>query len=94
MRIVGVLWSPAVVDKLAWKHNVGPEEVEQVFLGRPKFRKLQKGQVPGEDLFAACAQTDAGRYLIVFFIFKADRHAFILSARDMDHKERRRFEHG
>ncbi len=44
MRIVGVLWSPAVVDKLAWKHNVGPEEVEQVFLGRPKYRKHRRGR--------------------------------------------------
>jgi uncharacterized DUF497 family protein len=65
-----------------------------VLFGRPKYRKVQRGHVPGENLYAACGQTDAGRYLIVFFILKLDQQAFILGARDMDHKERRRFEHG
>ena len=37
-------------------------------------------------------QTDAGRYLIVFFIQKEKNLALILSARDMDQKERRRYE--
>lgn len=38
-------------------------------------------------------QTDAGRYLIVFFIYKSPGSALVLSARDMDSKERRRYEH-
>jgi len=47
---------------------------------------------PGEDVYTASGQTDTGRYLIVFFIYKADNTALILSARDMDKKERRRYE--
>ncbi len=90
MRIVEIIWSPAVVDKLAWKHDVEPYEVEEVLFGRPVYRKVQRGNVPGEHVYAGLGRTDAGRYLIVFFIYKTNRKAFILSARDMDDAERRR----
>ena len=36
----------------------------------------------------AYGQTDAGRYLFVVFIYKLNRRALILSARDMTDKER------
>ena len=39
-------------------------------------------------MYSASGQTDAGRYLIVFFIHKQDNTALILSARDMDKKEK------
>ncbi|MGQ9627083.1 MAG: CopG family antitoxin [Anaerolineae bacterium] len=42
-----------------------------------------------EKLAVASGQTNAGRYLIVFFIHKAANTALILSVRDMDEKERR-----
>ncbi len=42
-------------------------------------------------MYRALGQTDAGRYLVVFFIHKLTREALILSARDMDHKERRSY---
>ena len=92
MRIIDLIWSQQTIDKLAWKHNVIPEEVEEILFGRPLYRKIQRGHVRGEDLYAAFGTTQAGRYLSVFFIYKTDRQAFILSARDMDSKERRRYE--
>jgi uncharacterized protein len=92
MRIIDIIWSPHIIDKLAWKHGVEPEEVDQILFGAPFFRKVQKGHVPGEDLFAALGRTDAGRYLIVFFVYKTTREALILSARDMDAKERKQYE--
>ncbi len=91
MDIVDVIWFPHVVDKLAWKHHVSPEEVTAILFDHPLYRKVQKGHVPGEDLYAALGQTDAGRYLIIFFIYKPTREALILSARDMDAKERRQY---
>lgn len=94
MRIVDIIWLPDVIDKLDWKHNVQPEEVGQVLFGSPRFRKVQKGHIPGEDLYAASGQTEAGRYLIIFFIYKSTHEALILSARDMDKKERRQYERG
>jgi uncharacterized DUF497 family protein len=69
-----------------------PEEVDEVLFDNPFYRKIQKGHIPGEDLYAAMGQTENGRYLIVFFIYKSTCEALILSARDMDNKERRQYE--
>jgi uncharacterized DUF497 family protein len=69
-----------------------PEEVDQILFGNPLYRKVQRGHIPGEDLYAALGQTEAGRYLIVFFIFKSTREALILSARDMNGRERQQYE--
>ena len=92
MRITDIIWLPDIIDKLDWKHGVLPEEVDEVLFGNPLFRKVQKGHMPGEDLYAALGRTVAGRYLIVFFIYKQTREALILSAREMDRKERRQYE--
>jgi uncharacterized DUF497 family protein len=89
MYVADIIWLPQIVDKLEWKHHVAPAEVEQVVFGQPRFRKAQKGHVPGEDVYAALGQTEAGRYLVVFFVYKQTREALILSARDMDEQERR-----
>lgn len=43
-------------------------------------------------MYSAAGQTNAGRYLIVWFIHKQNNFALILSARDMDQKERRKYE--
>lgn len=92
MHIGDIIWLPDVIDKLAWKHGVVPEEVDEVLFGRPYYRKVQKGHIPGEDVYSALGQTEAGRYLAVFFIYKQTREALILSARDMDRKERRLYD--
>ena len=92
MRIADIIWRPEVIDKLPWKHGVIAEEVDQVLFGQPLFRKLQKGHIPGEHLYAAYGHTESGRYLIVFFIYKRSGEALILTARDMDTSERRGYE--
>ncbi|GAK59672.1 hypothetical protein U27_06657 [Candidatus Vecturithrix granuli] len=84
---------PHIVDKLAWKHHVMPRELEEVLFDNLLYRKVQKGHIPGEDLYAALGQTDAGRYLIVFFVYKTTREALLISARDMSRQERRQYEH-
>jgi hypothetical protein len=90
LRVLDIVWLPQIIDKLKWKHNVTPEEVEVIF-DKPLFRKVQKGHIPGENLYAAFGRTDAGRYLIVFFIYKLTREALILSARDMEESERNNY---
>lgn len=92
MRIREIVWLDAVVDKLALKHGVAAEEVEQVFHSHPRFRFVEKGRRPGEDVYMACGQTDAGRYLTVLFVCKSGARALILSARDMAPWERKRYE--
>lgn len=66
MYIVDIIWLPHIVDKLAWKHGITPEEVDEVLFGRPYYRKVQKGHIPGEDVYSALGRTEVGRYLAVF----------------------------
>lgn len=91
MKIVGLIWLENVVEKLVVKHRVTPDEVEEVFESTPKIVKMQKGHFRGEDVYRALGQTEAGRYIAVFFIHKLTNKALILSARDMDSKERRNY---
>lgn len=69
-----------------------PVEVDEVLFSKPMFRKVQKGHVPGEDVYAALGQTVGDRHLVVFFVYKQTCEALILSARDMDRKERKQYE--
>ena len=92
MNIDDFIWLPDIVDKLTVKHHATQDEVEEIFFNHPKYRFTESGHHPGEDVYAALGQTDAGRYLVVFFIRKASNRALILSARDMDQKERKRYE--
>jgi uncharacterized DUF497 family protein len=89
MYIDDIIWLDDVVDKIQYKHRVSPEEVEEVFYNIPKYRKAQKGKYEGEDLYYAYGRTDSGRYLLVIFIYKKTQDALIISARDMDKKERK-----
>ena len=95
MRIDDFIWLDAIVDKLAFKHQVEPQEVEEALRNRPKIRFVEKGDREGEDVYMALSQTDEGRYLTTLFIYKPVSReqkiaeALILSARDMAGKERK-----
>ena len=91
MNIEGIIWLRSVVDKLAFKHHVETDEVEEVLGGKPKFRFVEKGEREGENVYMALGQTEAGRYLTVLFIYKKTKEALILSARDMAEKERKMY---
>jgi uncharacterized protein len=91
MRLTGILWLRDVVDKLAWKHSVTPEEVEEALTSARRFRFIEVGDVEGEDLYAAMGRTAAGRYLITYFVYKTTREALIVSARDMTKREKRAY---
>lgn len=91
MRIIGFIWLEEIVDKLAVKHRVASDEVEQVFEARPSIKRVNKGLFRGEDVYRALGQSAGGRYLVVFFIYKQTGEALILSARDMDRKERKSY---
>jgi hypothetical protein len=91
MNVTGVIWLRDVVDKLVWKHRVTTDEVEEVLSHAARYRFLETGDVAGEDLYAAMGQTEAGRYLIVFFVYKTTGEALVISARDMTRKEGRSY---
>jgi uncharacterized protein len=92
MCIDDFIWLPSILDKVEVKHQVSQDEVEEVFFNRPRYRFVELGYQKGEDVYSASGQTEAGRYLIVFFIHKSSNTALILSARDMDKNERKRYE--
>jgi uncharacterized DUF497 family protein len=92
MYIDDFIWLPDILEKLVIKHQVSQDEVDEIFFDNPHYRFVESGNRPGEDVYSASGQTDAGRYLIVFFIHKSGNIALILSARDMDNKERRLYE--
>jgi uncharacterized DUF497 family protein len=92
LKIVGLIWFDEIVEKLIRKHNVQQREVREVLSNKPHFRFVEKGHRLGENVYAAMGRTDSGRYLIVFFIYKVDKRALILSARDMTKTERKLYE--
>ena len=92
MRLYEVIWKEQFADKIAEKHAVETDEVEDVLFGTPHVRLFDRGHVQGEDVYAAYGQTEAGRYLIVFFIRKRRIAAMPISARDMTANERRYYE--
>ena len=89
MKISGLIWLRSIIDKLLWKHNVTTDEDEEVFSRSPRYRFIEKGDVEGEDLYTVMGRTQAGRYLIIYFVHKATSEALVVSARDMTKKERR-----
>jgi len=83
-------WLETIVDKLARKHSVSVDEVEDVLSGQTRFRRVERGHRRGEDVYAAIGRTHAGRHLIVFFVYKPKtREALVVSAREPSGKERR-----
>lgn len=81
-----------IEDKLAAKHGVTVREARQVLLSQPRIRFAEKGNTAGDDVYAAFGQTYSGRYLVVFFVYKASTHtAIIISARNMEPTERRQY---
>lgn len=91
MNIEGFIWYHKIIDKILQKHHVRREEVEEVFARQPKFTFLEKGKVKDEHLYAARGRTAAGRYLTILFLYKKTKEALIITARDMDAKERKRY---
>ncbi len=95
MRIDHFIWLDHIVDKLAFKHQVETQEVEEALRNRPKIRFVEKGEREGEDVYMALSQTEEGRYLTTLFIYKPaslnqkSAGVLILSARDMAGKERK-----
>jgi hypothetical protein len=92
MQIDFITCPSQIEEKLLVKHNVTLFEARQVMLGSPRIRFVEKGFLKGDDVYAAFGQTQAGRYLAVFFIYKpAEATAMIISSRDMTEKERKAY---
>lgn len=88
MEIYQFIWNEDIIEHIA-RHSVTPEEVEEVCFGRSliaKNKQVTKGINP---TYYALGQTDTGRYLFVMFIYFKQGRAMVITARDMDHAERK-----
>jgi hypothetical protein len=95
MKIDAIIWKEKFAQKIEKKHHVTIDEVEEILYGKKKVYRNVKGNVDGEDIYLALGKTSAGRFLSIFFILKRDGYSALpISARDMDNKERRRYERG
>jgi len=75
LKLSGIIWLEEIVEKIARKHHVSQEEIREVLRNSSHFRFVEKGHRQGENVYAAMGQTNAGRYLIIFFVRKKlDRH--------------------
>jgi len=92
LKLSGIIWLEEIVEKIEGKHRVTQDEVREVLRGPSHFRFVEKGHRKGENVYAAMARTDSGRYLIVFFVRKTTQEALIVSARDMTASERKLYE--
>ena len=92
MNIYEIIWLQKIVEKLLIKHAVSKKEVYELFLNQPDIRFVEKGDVKNEDLYVASGQTINGRYLVVFFVLKSKHKALVISARDMNKRERKTYE--
>lgn len=90
-NIIKIIWLDSIVDKIRHKHNVNASEVEETFRNKPKFRRGPKGNYINEYIYYALGTTDANRFLFIVFIFKKNNEALIVSAREMDKKEKSLF---
>ena len=83
MEIRSFKWDEDTIDHIA-NHGVRPDEVEEVaFEDYPYIRKGKRGR---RYLYG---KTLGGRYLFIVYVFADMGIAQVITARDMDDKERR-----
>jgi len=51
--IYSIIWKDQFVEKLAVKHDIEMEEVEEILFTNPHVRLFEKGHIKGENLYFA-----------------------------------------
>ena len=87
-NFVGFQWDQGNIDKNLFKHKVENWESEQVFFNKPLLILDDPRHSIPEKRWAAFGKTDASRFLIVIFTKRGDLIR-VISARDMNKKERK-----
>lgn len=87
----GFDWDVHNTDKIRERHRVAPTEYEQVFFNRPLMIGDDAKHSEQENRYYVLGKTDAGRWLFLVFTVRQNRIR-VISARDMNRKERRAFQ--
>ena len=90
-EVAGFDWDEANVLKNWEKHKVKHTEAQEVFGNEPKLVFEDVRHSKAEKCYLTLGKTDSGRKIAVFFTFRADKIR-VISARDMNRKERIRYE--
>jgi uncharacterized protein len=91
LKCTGFDWDQGNIEKNWIKHKVSPVECEEVFFNQPLIIFDDLEHTIHERRFAAFGVTDAGRLLAVIFTQRSELIR-IISARDMNRKERKIYE--
>ncbi len=83
MKTAAFQWDEENVENIA-RHHVEPFEAEEVLDDDPLILKTSG------DRYLAYGQTDAGRYLLVVFVWKSRRTIRVITARDLTRAEKSR----
>jgi hypothetical protein len=84
----GFEWNKHNSQKIRIKHDVTPVECEQVFFNIPVIAGDDSKHSKTENRFYVLGQTDSGRLLFLVFTVRSNKLR-VISARDMNKKERR-----
>jgi uncharacterized protein len=87
-KCTGFEWDKHNSEKIKTRHGVSPAECEQVFFNLPVIAGDDQRHSETESRFYVLGQTDSGRLLFLVFTVRNDK-ARVISARDMNKKERR-----
>jgi uncharacterized DUF497 family protein len=87
----GFDWDEGNLTKNWARHRVAGAECEQVFFKRPLVAAADEEHSEKEPRFYVLGQTDAGRHLFVVFTMRRDLIR-VISARDMNRRERAEYE--
>jgi len=87
----GFLWDEGNLLRNWEKHKVSPAECEQLFFNQPLIVAEDEKHSSEETRFHTLGQTDARRRLFVVFTIRNDLIR-VISARDMNRKERKVYE--
>jgi len=88
---IGFQWDQGNLDKNLIKHKVENWECEQIFFNAPLLVLEDQRHSRPEKRWAAFGRTDADRLLVVIFTRRGDLLR-VISARDMNKKEREFYE--
>jgi len=90
-QLTGFQWDEGNINQNLFKHIVENWECEQIFFNEPLIIFDNPEHSLSEKRWAAFGKTDANRPLSVVFT-KRDKLIRIISARDMNRKERKFYE--
>ncbi len=90
-QFTGFQWDEGNIDKNLFKHDVENWECEQIFFNEPLIILYDPEHSLSENRWAAFGKTDVDRLLTVIFT-RRGKLLRVISARDMNRKERKYYE--